>query len=137
MEHIQSTHLFSGFHSSVSPDLKTIKMMVIYGHSFPHSSAGKESTCDAGDPGSILGLGRSAGVGMDLDNHNGVITPVFLDFPGGSDGKESSCNVRPGFDPWIGKIPWKRERLPTPVFWAGEFNALYSPWGCKELGTTE
>ena len=74
---------------------------------------------------------------MDLDNHNGVITPVFLDFPGGSDGKESSCNVRPGFDPWIGKIPWKRERLPTPVFWAGEFNALYSPWGCKELGTTE
>ena len=93
MEHIQSTHLFSGFHSSVSPDLKTIKMMVIYGHSFPHSSAGKESTCDAGDPGSILGLGRSAGVGIDLDNHNGVITPVFLDFPGGSDGKESSCNA--------------------------------------------
>ena len=38
--------------------------MVIYGHSFPHSSAGKESTCDAGDPGSSLGLGRSAGEGI-------------------------------------------------------------------------
>ena len=23
---------------------------------------------------------------------------------------------RPGFDPWVGKSPWRRERLPTPVF---------------------
>ena len=22
----------------------------------------------------------------------------------------------PGFDPWVGKIPWRRDRLPTPVF---------------------
>ena len=29
------------------------------------------------------------------------------------------------------------ERLPTPVFWPGEFHALYSPWGCKESDTTE
>ena len=36
------------------------------------------------------------------------------------------------FDPWIGKIPWRRERLPTPVFWPGEFHGLYSPWDCKE-----
>ena len=28
----------------------------------------------------------------------------------------------PGFDPWVGKIPWRRERLPTPVFWPGEFH---------------
>ena len=27
---------------------------------------------------------------------------------------------RPGFDPWVGKIPWRRERLPTPVFWPGD-----------------
>ena len=26
-----------------------------------------------------------------------------------------------GFDPWVGKIPWRRERLPIPVFWPGEF----------------
>ena len=25
--------------------------------------------------------------------------------------------ARPGFDPWDGKIPWRRERLPPPVFW--------------------
>ena len=35
------------------------------------------------------------------------------------------------------KIPWRREKLPTPVFWPGEFHGLYSPWRCKELDTTE
>ena len=29
---------------------------------------------------------------------------------------------RPGFDPWVGKIPWRREQLPTPVFLPGEFH---------------
>ena len=44
---------------------------------------------------------------------------------------------RPGFDPWVGKIPWRREWLPTPVFWPREFHGLYSPWGCNELDTTK
>jgi len=30
------------------------------------------------------------------------------------------------FDLWVGKIPWRRERLHTPVFWPGEFHGLYS-----------
>jgi len=34
---------------------------------------------------------------------------------------------RLGFDPRVGKISWRRERLPTPVFWPGEFHGLYSP----------
>ena len=35
----------------------------------------------------------------------------------GPGSKESSCQCRrPGFDPWVGKISWRRERLPTPVF---------------------
>ena len=39
-----------------------------------------------------------------------------------STGKESGKECgRPGFDPWVGKIPWRREKLPTPVFWPGEF----------------
>ena len=29
--------------------------------------------------------------------------------------------TRRGFDPWVGKIPWIREQLSTPVFWPGEF----------------
>ena len=52
---------------------------------FPGSSAGKESTCSAGDPGSIPGSGRSPGEGIGY--------PVFLGFTGGSDGKESTWNV--------------------------------------------
>ena len=35
---------------------------------------------------------------------------------------------RPGLDPWVGKIPWRREQLPAPVFWLGEFHGLCSPW---------
>ena len=44
---------------------------------------------------------------------------------------------RPGFDPWVGKVPWRRERLPNPLFWPGEFHGLYNPWGHKELDQTE
>ena len=44
---------------------------------------------------------------------------------------------RPGFDPWVGKIPWRKERLPTPVFWPAEFHRPYSAWGRKESDTTE
>ena len=39
----------------------------------------------------------------------------------------------PGFNPWVGNIPWRRERLPSPVFWPGEFHGLYSPWGHREI----
>ena len=49
---------------------------------------------------------------------------------------------RPGFDPRVGKIIWKRKWQPTPVFLPGESHGLrslahYSPWGRKELGMTE
>ena len=61
-------------------------------------------------------------------------TPVFLGFPCGSVGKESTCNVgRPGFNPQVGKIPWRRERLPTPTFWAAEFWAVQS-MGLQRVG---
>ena len=36
---------------------------------------------------------------------------------------------RPGFHPWVGKIPWRRERLSTAVFWPGEFHF----WAPKSL----
>ena len=42
-----------------------------------------------------------------------------------------------GFNPWVGKIPWRRERLPTPVLWPGKFHGLYSPRGRKKWDTTE
>ena len=42
---------------------------------------------------------------------------------------------RPGFNPWVGKILWRGERLPTPVFWPREFHGLCM--GHKESDTTE
>ena len=65
---------------------------------------------------------------------------------GFSGGKESAWWCRRwkwcGFNPWIGKIPWRREWLPTPVFLLGKSHGQrslmgYSPWGCKELDMTE
>ena len=43
-----------------------------------------------------------------------------------------------GFDPWVGKIPWRRKWQPTPVFLPGESHgqrslAGCSPWGCKRV----
>ena len=49
-------------------------------------------------------------------------------------GKEPSCQCRRrGFDPWVGKIPWRRKRQPTSVFLPGKFHGPsslvgYSPW---------
>ena len=62
-------------------------------------------------------------------------------FPGGSDGVCLQCG-RPGFDPWVGKIPWRRKWQPTPVLLPRKFLGWRSlvgcsPWGRKESVTTE
>ena len=46
-----------------------------------------------------------------------------------------SCGSILGFNP--GVQSWRMEMLPTPVFWPGEFHGLYSPWGHRDLDTTE
>ena len=47
-----------------------------------------------------------------------------------------------GFNPWVRKIPWRREWQPTQIFLPGKFHAQRSlagssPWGSKESDTTE
>ena len=47
-----------------------------------------------------------------------------------------------GFDPWVGKMPWRRKWQPTSVFLPGKFHRQrnltgYSPWCCKELDVME
>ena len=79
----------------------------------PGSSAGKESICNAGDSGLIPGLGRSTEEGIDCPLQCSWTSLILQICP--------QCR-RPGFNPWVGKIPWRRERLPTPVFWPGEFH---------------
>ena len=56
--------------------------------------------------------------------------------------KRLSTMRRPGFDPWVGKIPWRRKWQPTPVSLPGESHGWrslvgYSPWGRKESDTTK
>ena len=57
--------------------------------------------------------------------------------------KESACQCRRcGLNPWVRKMPWRRKWQPTPVFLPGIFHsqrslAGYSPWGRRELDTTE
>ena len=105
--------------------------MLVWG--FPHSSVGKESASNAGDPSSIPGSGRSDGEGIGYP-----LQYSWACFPCGSAGKDSTCNVgHLGLIPGFERSPWRSERLPTPVFWSGEFHGLYSPWGLKELDMTE
>ena len=40
-----------------------------------------------------------------------------------------------GFDPWVGKVPWRRERLHTPVFFPGEFHGQRSLVGLQSMGS--
>ena len=56
--------------------------------------------------------------------------------------QQSRSHRGPGFDPWVGKTPWRREWQPTPVFLPREFHgqrglAGYSPWDHKESDMTE
>ena len=69
---------------------------------------------------------------------------ISLGFPGGASCKESTCQCRRhkrgGFDPWVGKIPWRRAWQATPVFLPRESYgqrslASYSPWDRKESDT--
>ena len=81
---------------------------------FPGDSNSKNLPASAGDLGSIPGSGRC---------------------PGG----EPACQCRrPGFHPWVGKMPWRRAWQPTPVFLPGipwtESLVGYSPWGHKKVG---
>ena len=88
---------------------------------FPHSSVGKESTCNAPDPGSIPGLGRSAGEG----------TGHPLQYSWASLVAQLVKNPPAVRETWVQslgwQIPWRRERLSSPVSWPGEFHELCSP----------
>ena len=90
------------------------------GKSFPHNSIGIASACNAGDPGLIPGLGRSAEVGI------GYPFQYSWGFPCGSAGKESACNAGDlGLIPGLGISLGEGKGYPI------------SPWGCKESDTTE
>ena len=70
----------------------------------------------------------------------------YTGLPGGSEVKVSACVCmqcgRPGFNSWVGNIPWRRKWQSTPIFLPGEFHGQRSlvgcsPRGCKESDMTE
>ena len=74
-----------------------------------------------------------------------IVNSAAVGFPSGASGEEPACQCRRGkrcgFNPGIGKIPWRRKWQPTPVFLPRESHGQrslvgYSPWGCKELEMT-
>ena len=96
---------------------------------FSDSSVGKESTCSAVDPSSIPELGRSPGEGIGYPLQYSWTSLVAQLVKNPSAMQENWVWF------WVGRIPWRRERLPTPVFWPGEFHGLYSPIGSHKSWT--
>ena len=95
--------------------------MCLHAEGFPGGSDGKASACNAGDPGSILGWEDP--LEKEMATHSSTLWEIQV-------------------QSWVGKIPWRRKWQPTPVLLPGQFHGQmslvgYSPWGCKESGTTE
>ena len=131
---LDSCLLSQEFHSMMIQDIDT-DIDNRYRQGFPGGSDGEKSSFNAGDPGSIPGSGSSPGegIGYPLQYSWASLVAQLV--------KNSPQCRKPGFDPWVGKIPWRKERLPTPVFWPGEFHGQrsvvgYSPW-VTESDTTE
>ena len=128
---LMSPVLPGGFLPLVLPKKPLIKLKIYRTKGFPDSSTGRESTCKAGKPGSVPGSGRSPGEGIGYP----------LQYSWASLVAQLVKNPPAMRETWVQSLgwedPWRRERLPTPVFWPREFHGLHSPWGWKESDMTE
>ena len=63
----------------------------------------------------------------------------YLGFSSGTSGQEPACQCRRhkrhGFDPWVGKIPWRRAWQPIPAFLPGESPWTEEPGGLQSIGS--
>ena len=95
---------------------------------FPGSSAGKESTCNAGDPGSIPGSGRSPEEG----------TGFSLQCSWASLVAQTVKNLSAVKETWVQFLDWEdpleRAWQPTPVFLPGESPWTEEPGGLQSMG---
>ena len=88
---------------------------------FPDSSIGKESSCNAGDPGWIPGSGRSA--------EEGIGYPLQYSWP--SLVAQLVKNLPAMGETWVQSVGWddfleKGKAIPTPVFWPGHDRAIFT-----------
>ena len=98
---------------------------------FPHSSVGKESACNAEDPGSIPGSGRSTGEGIGYPLQYSWVSLVA----------QLVKNPPAMWETWVRSLGWEvpleKGKATHSSIWPGEFHGLYSPWGPKELDMIE
>ena len=95
---------------------------------FPDSSVGKESTCNAGDSGSISRSGRPAGEGIGYHS-------IFYSFACGSTNKESVCDAGDlGLTHGLGKSLEKGKATHSSIL---AWRARHSSWGRKDPDTTK
>ena len=92
---------------------------------FPGSSAGKESTCNEGDPGSIPWPRRFPGEGIGYP----------LQYSWASLVAQKVKNPPAMQEAWVGKIHWRRMWQPTPVFLPGESPRTEEPGGLQSIGS--
>ena len=93
---------------------------------FPDSSVDKESTCNAGDPGSIPGSGRSTGEGIGHPFQYSWASLVA----------QLVKNPPTIQETWIRSLGWE-DPLEKGKATYSSILAWRIPWGCKELDTTE
>ena len=95
-----------------------LHLIILLISGFPDSSVGKESTCNAGDPGSIPGSGRSSGEGIGY----------LLQYSWASLVAQLVKNPPAMWETWFLSLGWKdpleKEKATTPVFWPGKFQGL-------------
>ena len=109
--------------------------------SLSHALHLMRSLCDTSD---------SRRTAQDRGHTGQEVTPIWPSqtsaFPGSTECERiclpASRHKRLRFDPWVGKITWRREWHATPVFLPGKSHGQrslegYSLWGCKESGMTE
>ena len=97
---------------------------------FPGSSVGKESSCNAGEPSLTPGSGRSPeGTGYSLwYSWASLVAQMVKNLP---------AMRETWVHPWVGKTPWRRNRLPTPVFlgFSGGSDGKESAYNAGDLGS--
>ena len=81
---------------------------------FPDSSVGKEYACNAGGLTPRSGRSAEEGIGYPLPYSWAFLVALLV--------KNKPAMWEAGFHPWVGKILWRREGLPTLVFWPREIS---------------
>ena len=117
----------------VEPIWKNVWIFFLENLGFPHSSVGKESARNAGDPG------FDSWVRKICWRRDSLPTPVFLGFPWGSAGKEFACNSgHLGLIPGFGRLPGEGKGYPLLYSdLENSMDCIVSSWGCNESDTTE